>query len=234
MVQPAAARCPPWRSRCAAHASSPASRSKAGIERPEPVPSSPSSASITHGRWWRSAIREATIPMTPGVPALAGQHVGGLLAQLAHLRLGLEQDPRLGVAALGVGPVELVGDRRRALGIVGEHQLEPRVGAIQAPGGVDARREAEADGARVDGARIDLRHAQQRADARLGRGRQRAQPLAHQAAVLVAQRHAVGDRGEGDEVEVLVGRRRDRARRPPAARRRACGRRPAAHRSGHG
>ena len=66
IVQPAAARWPPWRSRCSAHASSPPSRSKAGIERPEPVPSSPSSAISTHGRWWRSAIREATMPMTPG------------------------------------------------------------------------------------------------------------------------------------------------------------------------
>ena len=146
-------------------------------------------------------------PDDPRVPALAGQHVGRLLAQLAHLRLGLEEDPRLGVAALGVGVVELVGDRRGALGIVGEHQLEPRVGAVQAPGGVDARREAKADGARVERARVDLGHAQQRADPRLGRGGQRAQPLAHQAAVLVAQRHAVGHGGQGDEVEVLVGPR---------------------------
>ena len=44
----------------------PPSRSNAGIERPEPVPSSPSSAISTAGRWWRSAIRDATIPMTPG------------------------------------------------------------------------------------------------------------------------------------------------------------------------
>jgi hypothetical protein len=112
-------------------------------------------------------------PDDPGMPALAGQHVGRLLAQLAHLRLGVEEDPRLGMAALGVGPVELVGDRRGALGVVGEHELEPRVGAIQAARGVDARREAKADGARVDRAGIDLGHAQQRADARLGRGRQR-------------------------------------------------------------
>ena len=143
----------------------------------------------------------------PGVPALAGQHVGGLLAELAHLRLGLEQDPGLGVAALGVGVVELVGDRRGALGVVGEHELEPGVGAVQAPGGVDARREAKADGARVERARVDLRHPQQRADPRLARRGQHVQALAHQPAVLVAQRDAVGDGGEGDEVEVLVGAR---------------------------
>ena len=70
-VQPAAARWPPWRMRWPAAASSPPSRSKAGIERPEPVPCSPSRATSTHGRLACSAMREATMPITPGCQSSA-------------------------------------------------------------------------------------------------------------------------------------------------------------------
>jgi hypothetical protein len=125
-------------------------------------------------------------PDDAGMPAVGGQDVCGLLAGLADLRLGLEEDPRLGVAALGVGPIELVGDRRRALGVVGEHELEPGIGAIQAPGRVDPRRQAKADRPRIERAGIDARDAQQRPDPGPLRGGQRAQALAHQAAVLAA------------------------------------------------
>ena len=161
----------------------------------------------------------------PGVPALAGEHVGGLLAELAHLGLGLEEDPRLGVAALGVGVVELVGDRRGALGVVGEHELEPGVGAVQAPGGVDARGEAKADRARVERARVDLGHAQQRADPGLAstwpaRAGPRARGGGSRRAAGRSRPRWRGRRGRGPRR-----RRRDRARRPPAARRRACRRR---------
>ena len=67
----------------------------------------------------------------------------------------------------------------------------------------------------------------------LARRGQRAQALAHEAAVLAAQRHDVGDRGERDEVEVLVGG----AGSAPGAASSACASlyaTPAAHRSGHG
>jgi hypothetical protein len=139
------------------------------------------------------------------VPAVGRQDVGGLHASLADLRLGLEEDPRLGVAALGVGPIELLGDRGGARGVVGEDELEPGVGSVEAPGRVDPRRQAKADRPRIERAWVDARDAQQRADARPLGGGQRAQPFAHQAPVLAAQRHAVSDRGQGDEVEVLVG-----------------------------
>ena len=56
----------------------PPSRSKAGIERPEPVPSSPSSAISTAGRWWRSAMRAATIPITPGCQSSAASTYAAL------------------------------------------------------------------------------------------------------------------------------------------------------------
>ena len=214
---PAAARWPPWRSRSALAASSPPSRSNAGIERPEPVPSSPSSAISTAGRWWRSAIREATMPITPGCqPSAASTYAAGSAAAAARglrdLRLGLEQDPRLDVAALDVDRVELGGDRAGPLDVGRQQQLQPRVGAVQPPGGVDPRREPEADRARVDAARVDARHVHQRLQPGLARRGQRAQPRAHEPPVLAHERHAVGDRGERDEVEVRVGGRRIHAR----------------------
>ena len=70
------------------------------------------------------------------------------------------------------------------------------------------RREAKADRGRVDARRIGARDAHERAQpGPLGRA-QRAQTGAHEAAVLPAQRHAVSDRRERDEVEVAVGERR--------------------------
>ena len=84
------------------------------------------------------------------VPALAGEHVRGTIAELRGLRLGLEQDPLLGEAPLGVGGVELARDRVRAVSVLGEHQLDAGVGAVQAPGGVDPRRQPEADHPGVD------------------------------------------------------------------------------------
>ena len=88
---------------------------------------------------------------------------------------------------------------------VGQQQLEPRVGAVQPAGRVDPRRQPEADRAGVDPARVHARDLHQRLQPRLARRRERAQPLAHQAAVLADQRHAVGDRRERDDVEVRVG-----------------------------
>ena len=112
------------------------------------------------------------------------------------------------MAALGVEAVELVGDLARADLVGGQQQLEPGVGALEPAGGVDPRREPEADGARVDPRRVGARDAHQRAQAGALRDRERAQPGAHEPPVLAAQRDAVGDRRERDEVEVDVGERR--------------------------
>jgi hypothetical protein len=43
--------------------------------------------------------------------------------------------------------VELVGDLLRARRVLGEHELEPRVGAVQAARRVDARRQPVSPGA---------------------------------------------------------------------------------------
>ena len=113
--------------------------------RPDPFPLSPSSAIRTTGRRWRSTRREATIPITPGVPALAREHVRGALSKRGDLRFGLQADARLHLPALVVGAVQLLGDLPRRARVLGQDQLEPRVGAVQAPRGVQARRQREAD-----------------------------------------------------------------------------------------
>ncbi len=112
------------------------------------------------------------------------------------------------MAALGVEAIELVGDLARADLVGGQQQLEPGVGALEPAGGVDPRREPEADGGRVDPRRVGAGDAHQGAQAGALRDRERAQPGAHEPPVLAAQRDAVGDRRERHEVEVDVGERR--------------------------
>ena len=69
--------------------------------------------------------------------------------------------------------------------VVGEDQLERRTRMPEPAGGVDPRREPEADRAGVDGGRVDVRRAHQRAQAGLARVRERAQPRDRERAVLV-------------------------------------------------
>ena len=131
---------------------------------------------------------------------------------LGDLGLGGPEDPLLDEPPLGVEPVELVGDLPRARVVAGEQELERRVRARQPAGGVQPRGEAEADRAGVELARVGLRDPQQGAQPRAPRAGQRGQPGADEPPVLAAQRHAVGHRGQGDEVEVVVGARRIAAR----------------------
>ena len=146
------------------------------------------------------------------MPAVGGEDVGsGARRARGDELLGLEQDPRLHVAPLDVDGVELGGDGARALDVGGQQQLQARVGAVQAPRRVDPRGEPEADRAGVDPARVDAGDLHQRLQPGLaGRG-ERAQALAHQAAVLADERHAVGDRRERHEIEVGIGVGRVRA-----------------------
>ena len=149
-------------------------------------------------------------PDHAGMPAVGGQHerggVGAGGARLGDLPLGLEQDPRLHVAALDVDRVELGGHGAGAVEVRREQQLEPRVGAVQPPGGVDPRRQPEPDRPGVHPARVDARHLHQRLQPGLaGRG-EHAQARAHEPAVLPHERDAVGDGGQRDDVEVGVRR----------------------------
>ena len=143
-------------------------------------------------------------PHHPRVPVVARQHVGASRSELAHLRLGLPQDPLLDRAALGVDHVELGRDLAGALRIVGQQQLEAHVGPAQPAGRVDPRRQPEAERPGVDRARIGAADADQRSQAGLGRVRERRQTLSDEPPVLVDQWHEVGDRRERDQLDVLV------------------------------
>jgi hypothetical protein len=125
-------------------------------------------------------------------------------ALLGQQRLGLEADARLHVPALRVDRVELHRDLAGAFGVGGEQQLEPGVGAVEPPGGVEPRREAEADRPLVDAAGVDPRDVHQRLQPGLACARQPPQPGADEPPVLAGERDDVGDRGERDQVEVLV------------------------------
>ena len=144
-------------------------------------------------------------PDHAGMPALGREDERVALGMVGDQRLGLEPDPRLDVAPLGVHRVQLRGDRAGALAVLGQQQLEPGVGAVQAPGGVQPRPEPEADRRLVDRARVHARDVHQRPQPDLARAGQRAQPGADQPPVLAEQRDDVGDRGQRDQVEVLVG-----------------------------
>src|SRR3954447_10435765 len=83
------------------------------------------------------------------MPAPPREHARGRLRMLGTRGLGLEQDASLGVLALAVEQVELVGDVGGATFVLGEDQLESGVGALEAGGGVDARGEPEAEACSV-------------------------------------------------------------------------------------
>ena len=78
--------------------------------RPEPLPRSPSSATITTGRPLLLDQARGDDADHPGVPALAGEHVGIALAQLGDLRFGLEADAPLDLAPLAVRRIQLACD----------------------------------------------------------------------------------------------------------------------------
>ena len=110
-------------------------------------------------------------PDHAGMPALGGEHERAAFGMLGDERLGLEADPGLDVAALGVDAVELLGDGLGPFAVLGQQQLEPRVGAVQAPGGVQPRAEPEADRGLVEPARVHARDVHQRPQADLARAR---------------------------------------------------------------
>ena len=104
--------------------------------------------------------------------------------------------------AVAVQRLELAREPLRLRRVVGEQQLERRVGMAEPAGGVDARREAEAERACLDRGGVDARGAHERAQARARCVRASARRPARERAVLVDERHDVGDGRERDEVEL--------------------------------
>ena len=90
-------------------------------------------------------ITPACQPSPSRTCAAAGRACRTSAAELGEPALGVEQDRGLDGLALGVDGVQLARDLHRALLVGGQHQLQPGVGAVQAPGRVDPRREREAE-----------------------------------------------------------------------------------------
>ena len=156
------------------------------------------------------------MPITPSCQSASASDVPVAallrLGPLADLRDRRAEDPVLHGLPLAVHLLEPLREPPRLVRVVGEQQLERLARMPEPAGGVDARREPEADGALVDDRGIDVRDAHQRAQPGLLRPRERAQPGACEGAVLVHERHDVGDRREPDQVGVLVDRDAERLR----------------------
>src|SRR6266576_2103495 len=86
-------------------------------------------------------------PDHPGVPRVGGEHQGAILRpQHAFRQLHrLVEDTLVQRLATGVQRLELAGDGRRLLRVVGEQQPQPVIGVPDSPGGIQARREDEPD-----------------------------------------------------------------------------------------
>ena len=143
------------------------------------------------------------------VPVLARDDVCAALAQLLgpllDLLRRLAEDARLDGLPVAVQILELVREPARVVGVVGEEQFERSARMTEAPRRIDARAEPEPAGAGIDRCRIDTGSAHQRLQPGLLRARERPEPGDREPAVLVDERHDVGDRREGDEIEMPLG-----------------------------
>ena len=134
----------------------------------------------------------------------AGVPVGRRQQTAAGQRLGqpgerLAQDDPLDLRTLGDQRAETLGQRQGGGAIGGAEQFDRLRGVFEAPRGVQAGREAKADGRGVDVVRPRLAHLEQRGQAGPWGAAQAADAHGGQAAVLVEQRHDVGDRADRDQ-----------------------------------
>ncbi len=136
-----------------------------------------------------------------GVPVGRRQH-DRRRQRLGQPGEGLAQDDRLDLLALGVERPETLRQRQGRGAVGGAEQLDDLRGVLEAPGGVQTRRQAKADGRRVDVVGPRLAHLEQGGQAGPRRAAQAADAHGHQAAVLVEQRHDVGHGADRDHVEV--------------------------------
>ena len=138
------------------------------------------------------------------VPALPGHHHGRAGGLGGAGRLGGERDARLGLTAVAVEQIEFARHLLCALLVLGDQQLQRGVGPAHAPGGVDTRAQPEAEMLLGELGGLDGGQRHQRSQAGLARACHGDESLAHDAPVLVAQRHEVADGGQRGEVEILV------------------------------
>ena len=154
--------------------------------RPEPLATPSVSLSRMVGRPVCSTIARRDDADHAGVPVGRRQHDG------RRQRLGqpverLAQDDRLDLLALGVQRAEALRQRQRRGAVGRAEQLDDLRGVFEAPGGVQAGRQAKADGRGVDVVGPRLAHLEQRGQAGPRRAAQAADAHGRQAAVLVEQ-----------------------------------------------
>ena len=148
------------------------------------------------------------------VPALAPDDVGAAAPLLGRPRVDdrdrLAEDPLLDGLAVAVQRLELVREQVGLAVVLRQHEMQADVRPAEPAGGVEPRREPEADGRRVDGGRIDAGDAHQRPQPGLLGARERAQ--------------AGCSRARGSRRRAGRRRRSSRARRDPGAARSPDGR----------
>ena len=161
-------------------------------------------ASMIAGRLWRSTIFDATIPITPACqPGAASTYA--LRSPISQASASASQVIRCSVLRRSVLTASSsLRDLLGALRVLGEQQLEAGVGAPHAARGVDPRRQPEGEAGGVKRARIGARDPHQSPQARAFGAGHLHQPVAHEPAVLAAQRHQVGHGGERHELEVAA------------------------------
>jgi hypothetical protein len=141
------------------------------------------------------------MPITPSCqPSPAAARLGPRLDLVDRLA----RDPLLDGLPLAVQRLELLRERLGLVGVLGQQQCERGFGPAEPPGRVDARREPKTDRRLVDRRRIDAADSHQCAQAHLLRLGEPAQAEQRKRAVLVDERHDVGDGGESDDVEVTL------------------------------
>ena len=147
-------------------------------------------------------------PDHPAVPVFACEHVAAAallrFRPLGNLGKSLAQDPVLDRLAVAVERLELAREPVGFLRVVRQEELERGARMPEPSCGVDPRRKAEADRARIDGRGIDPRGAHECSQPGVRRDCEPLQARGDQTSVLVEKRDDVRDRGERDEVEPAV------------------------------
>ena len=142
----------------------------------------------------------------PAVPVLPGDHVAEApalrLRPLLDLADRIPQDALFDRLAIAVQRLELVRQPPRLRLIRCQQEVQRGAGVSEPAGCVDPGRQPERDRARVDRGGVDAAHAHERLEARLVGSREPSHAGRHEGAVLVEEGNDVGDRRQGDEVEM--------------------------------
>ena len=141
-----------------------------------------------------------------GVPPGRGDHEAAALLRRAQFRChfnGFARNSGLQLLPLGVGLVELVGQRAGLAQILREQQPDADRGVVEPPRRVDARAKPEPHVACADLTR-QLSHRFQCQHAGPSAARQLAQAEVDQHTIRPGERHHVGDGAERDQIELLA------------------------------